>query len=355
MTNKTQKVLVPKFRFPEFRDEWEEKEISDIAELKKGNGLSKSKLTKEGRYKCILYGELFTTYTEKIDKVKSRTNFKEGVFSIIGDILIPSATTTSAIDLAKATVIYEDNVLLGGDINIIRPSNKKVFDSLFLAYMLTHTKKHSIAKLAQGITIIHLYSNSLNKLCLAIPSNILEQQKIAHCLSSIDTVIELEGQKLNALRDHKKGLLQNLFPAEGKTLPKFRFPEFRDEPEWEEVLLGQNCEITTGRFDANAMVENGRYRFYTCAKDYYFINNYAFDTDALLISGNGANVGYIHHYKGKFNAYQRTYVLDQFSQNIFFIKYFLEKNLHERIFIEKKAGNTPYIVKSTLTDMVVLT
>ena len=69
--------------------------------------------------------------------------------------------------------------------------------------------------------------------------------------------------------------------------------------------------VTTGKLDANAMVSNGEYRFYTCAKEYYQIDKYSFDTDALLVSGNGANVGYVHHYKGKFNAYQRTHVMDK--------------------------------------------
>ena len=93
---------------------------------------------------------------------------------------------------------------------------------------------------------------------------------------------------------------------------------------------------------------------HTCAKEYYQIDNYAFDTDALLVSGNGANVGYIHYYNGKFNACQRTYVLDKFEQNIIYIKYFLEKHLYKRIFKEKKEGNTPYIVLGTLTEMYVL-
>lgn len=116
--------------------------------------------------------------------------------------------------------------------------------------------------------------------------------------------------------------------------------------------LGQLCNIQTGKLDANAMVENGTYHFYTCAKEHYYINHYAFDTEALLISGNGANVGYIHYYKGKFNAYQRTYVLDNFINEIKikYIKYFLEKNLHKQIYREKKEGNTPYIVLSTLKN-----
>jgi len=116
-------------------------------------------------------------------------------------------------------------------------------------------------------------------------------------------------------------------------------------------LLGNICEITTGKLDANAMEENGKYRFYTCAREYYFINRYEFDTEALLISGNGANVGYIHHYKGKFNAYQRTYVLMNIKIDIVFLKYFLESNLYKRINREKNSGNTPYITMPTLHDM----
>lgn len=137
-------------------------------------------------------------------------------------------------------------------------------------------------------------------------------------------------------------------------VPALRFPEFKSIEEWRGSFLGTHSDITTGKLDANAMITNGKYRFYTCAKDYYRIDSYAFDTEALLISGNGANVGYIHHYKGKFNAYQRTYVLDQFNENIIFIKYFLERHLKSRIDTEKKEGNTPYIVMSTLTEMKIL-
>ena len=139
-----------------------------------------------------------------------------------------------------------------------------------------------------------------------------------------------------------------------KIVPELRFLEFEADGEWEIDDLGNHCFITTGRLDANAMVEDGKYRFYTCAKDYYFIDDFAFDTNALLISGNGAHVGYIHHYHGKFNAYQRTYVLDDFDKDIHYIQYFLERNLKSRIASEKKDGNTPYIVKSTLGEMKIL-
>ena len=132
---------------------------------------------------------------------------------------------------------------------------------------------------------------------------------------------------------------------------RFKDVNGNDFPDWEEKRLGEISKITTGRLDANAMVDGGQYRFYTCAKDYYHIDNFSFDTDALIISGNGANVGYIHHYKGKFNAYQRTYVLDGFEESILYVKFFLDRYLKARIESEKKEGNTPYIVKSTLEDM----
>jgi len=138
-------------------------------------------------------------------------------------------------------------------------------------------------------------------------------------------------------------------------VPALRFPEFRNAPGWEKKFLGQAVEsVTTGKLDANAMVENGKYRFYTCAKNYYFIDDYAFDTEALLVAGNGAYLGYIHYYKGKFNAYQRTYVLSGFKAHVTYLKFFLDKNLPERIRAEKKDGNTPYIVMSTLTDMPIM-
>ena len=117
------------------------------------------------------------------------------------------------------------------------------------------------------------------------------------------------------------------------------------------VKLGDICQITTGKLDANAQVDNGIYPFFTCAEQPFKIDSFAFDTEALLISGNGANLGYINYYHGKFNAYQRTYVLDIFSENIQYIKWALKVLLPKRIAIEKSSSNTPYIVLSTLSDL----
>lgn len=137
-----------------------------------------------------------------------------------------------------------------------------------------------------------------------------------------------------------------------KNIPQLRFPEFTGE--WEEKKL-KECvnRIKTGKLDANAMVDDGEYRFYTCAKEYSLIDSYAFEGDCILIAGNGAHLGYVHHYNGKFNAYQRTYVLSDFTCDSFFLEYCIKRYLPDRISEEIKDGNTPYIVLSTLTDMVI--
>jgi len=179
-----------------------------------------------------------------------------------------------------------------------------------------------------------------------------EQQKIAECLSSVDELMAAQARKVDALKTHKKGLMQQLFPRGGETQPRLRFPEFQNAGDWEPTTLGDVVKsFKTGKLDANAMVENGQYRFYTCAKNYYQIDHYAFEGEALLVAGNGAHLGYIHHYIGKFNAYQRTYVLQDFKANVVFLRCLLDRYLPARIQFEKKDGNTPYIVLSTLTEM----
>jgi len=327
--------MKPILRFNEFKEDWQTKSLSEIVSFSKGNLLSKADLDESGLYPCILYGQLYTKYHEVIRNVFSRTNNNATNItrSKYGDILIPSSGETP-IDISTSSCVLLENILLGGDINVLSPLN---CDGRFISYMINNNKRAEIAKVAQGHSIVHLYNDNLKQINLNIPSY-EEQEKIANTLELVDKKIELQSKKIEDLKLFKKGLSNKIF----STLDVIK-----------EEKLGNICNITTGKLDANAMVEDGQYRFYTCAKDYYYIDKYAFDTEALLISGNGAYVGYIHYYKGKFNAYQRTYVLDQFKENIKYIKVYLDEFLSKRIYSEKKEGNTPYIVLSTLSDMTI--
>ena len=183
--------------------------------------------------------------------------------------------------------------------------------------------------------LLNLYDSDFYSVLLPCPK-LKEQEKIAEILCCCDKVIELKEKLLNEENNEKKYLMQILLKESSYS---------------NSCKLGDLCDITTGKLDANAQVVNGKYRFYTCAAEYCYIDEYAFDTEALLISGNGANVGYIHYYKGKFNAYQRTYVLDNFKCNIHYIKYRLDYLLNQIISREKNAGNTPYIVLPTLQNI----
>ena len=326
---------VPKLRFKEFNDNWKLYKLSDLVEFFKGNLLAKSDLDDNGKYPCILYGQLYTKYKEVIKIIESKTKRDEKNIprSKKGDVLIPSSGETP-IDISTSSCIQSDNVLLGGDINILRPIN---CDGRFLSYVINNNKKTEIARVAQGHSVVHLYIDNLKHVSINVPS-IKEQNKIADVLELLDKKIELQNKRIEDLKLFKKGLSKNIF----NLLTKY-----------EKIKLGNACDIVTGKLDANAMVENGKYRFYTCAKEYYMIDKYAYDTEALLISGNGAYVGYIHYYNGKFNAYQRTYILHNFKYNVQYIKCYLDEYLSEKINLEKKDGNTPYIVLSTLSDMII--
>ncbi|ERJ22156.1 Type I restriction-modification system, specificity subunit S [Campylobacter concisus UNSW1] len=319
---------------------WRVVKLGDVCDFYKGKGISKDDISENG-ISCIRYGELYTTYSEKIDKIYSKTNLNtdELFLSKCNDIIIPCSGETAQ-DIAKASCVLLDNIALGGDLNVLRTRQ----NGIFLSYYLNVITKKDIAKIAQGVSIVHLYASELKNLKIKIPP-LDEQEKIVEILSTWDEAINLTINLIENKKQFKKALMQNLLTA------KIRFPQFKDE--WKEIKLGEICEIQTGKLNANAMIQGGRYKFFTCAKEVFEIDCYAFDTEAILISGNGENVGYIHYFNGKFNAYQRTYVLDKFTENILFIKYFLEFSLKRKIEIEKKDGNTPYIVLSTIFDFIV--
>lgn len=222
--------LIPRLRFPEFWNEpsWPQHQLGDNAVILKGKGISKADLDPTGPQPCIRYGELYTRYSETISEVISRTKIpaSELFLSKLDDVIIPSSGETK-IDIAKASCVLVNDIALGGDLNVIRSK----LNGTFLSYYLNGPKRFDIAKVAQGDTVVHLYPNQLKALQVAVPSQ-PEQQKIAECLSSVDEAIAAQARKLDALKTHKKGLMQQLFPRVGETQPCLRFPEFRGKGEW---------------------------------------------------------------------------------------------------------------------------
>ena len=247
-----------------------------------------------------------------------------------GDFIIHLRSFEGGLEMANEAGIVSPAYTI---LRCKRPHSSLFYDAYF------HTDEfinHNLSKSVEGIRDGRQISYEAFK-WLGIPyCEPTEQEKISNLFAALNERIAKQRDLVESLKKYKRGLLSNAF---------------RNASSWRKKRLGEICCIRTGKLDANAMVNDGKYPFFTCAKERYSIDTYAFDTDALLISGNGANVGYIHHYTGKFNAYQRTYVLDQFQEDINYVHVFLNRFLSSRIDAEKKAGNTPYIVLSTLSDM----
>jgi type I restriction enzyme S subunit len=218
----------PSLRFKEFSGEWKEISLSEIAKLSKGKGVSKASVVENGAFKCVRYGELYTKYKEKITEVNNFTSDDKLIFSERNDILIPSSGET-AVDLATASCIYtDDKIAIGGDINIIKTKE----NGLFLSYSLNNKYRNEIAKLSQGISVIHLYNSHLKELKIKTPS-LEEQNKIAMFLSLVDKRIELQEDKIGKLERYKKGMMQKVF-SQG-----IRFKDYAgiEYPEWENGKL----------------------------------------------------------------------------------------------------------------------
>ena len=186
-------------RFPEFTEEWEETTLGKISEITKGSGISKDQLSEQGS-PCILYGELYTKYkSEIIDEVYSRTELDSSslVKSKANDVIIPCSGET-AIDISTARCVPFNNILLGGDLNIIRLKHD---DGGFFAYQLNGARKKDIARVAQGVSVVHLYGENLKHIRVYHPA-IEEQKKITRLLSLIDERIATQNKIIEDLKHY---------------------------------------------------------------------------------------------------------------------------------------------------------
>ncbi|MDY5795893.1 MAG: restriction endonuclease subunit S [Fusobacterium gastrosuis] len=198
----------PEIRFPEFTDAWEQCKLGEVGEFSKGNGYTKNDLVKIG-IPIVLYGQLYTNYETIISNISTFVELKENsIFSTGNELLIPASGETAE-DIARASVIKEKNVILGGDLNIIKLNQK--INSLFLAFSLSNGElKKELSSKAQGKSIVHLHSSEIKKVNFKYPS-LKEQEKIGNFFKSIDEIITIHQRKLENLKKLKKGLLQQMF------------------------------------------------------------------------------------------------------------------------------------------------
>ena len=251
------KAMKPKKRFPEFRDSpaWIGKPMGEVYSFKGNNSLSRDQLNYEhGSVKNIHYGDIHTKFSTLFDITKetvpyinpseSLDGFNPDNDCVEGDMIFADASEDLA-DIGKSIEVIrlnDERVISGQHTILARPND----DSLvvgFGAYLFKSAPvRTQIQKESQGSKVLGISAKRLTKIELPIPSTKSEQQKIAECLTSLDEVMAAHGQKLDALKTHKQGLMQQLFPRAGETVPRLRFPGFQAAPEWEEMRLGDVCE-----------------------------------------------------------------------------------------------------------------
>lgn len=162
--------------------------LKNVCKISKGKGLKHEKVNFTEGQKCILCGDLFTQYDTVIKNVVHKTTYNEGIGSKKNTVLIPGDTTTNAWDIAKAVALDEENVLLGGSINILEFDD--YCDNTFFAYYLSSKKRIDLAKLAIGSTVVHLHGKEIGNIEVSYPSKEM-QVKIGSFFKELDELIEM--------------------------------------------------------------------------------------------------------------------------------------------------------------------
>ena len=282
INNEQKKLNVPNLRFKEFQGEWEEKRLSEIAELYKGNGISKEQLSDRGE-PCILYGELYTKYkSEVISEVVSKTNIdtKKLVRSKANDVIIPCSGETAE-DIATARCVPYDNILLGGDLNIIRLHDT---EGSFMSYQLNGKRKYDIAKVAQGVSVVHLYGEHLKGVKTYVPC-VEEQKKIARLLSLLDERIATQSKVIDKLQSLIKGIAHRISKQDKSN-----------------IRLSECLQCSSSTLQESDVAEVGSYPVYGANGVVGYLDTYNTTDEAIYIIKDGSGVGSVSYINGKCSA-----------------------------------------------------
>ena len=333
--DKTNKVSnVPPLRFPEFSGEYEKHTLGEM-----GNGIigltySPRDVVEIGGTIVFRSSNIQNGEIDYSDLVRVNMNIRENIITRKGDLLICARNGSPRL-IGKNVLLteYEAGQTFGAFMLVYRSPNNPYI------HKLLNTKRYvSQVKENLGARINQITTANLNDFEFYFPTNIEESKKVADFIGLLDKRIATQIRVIEDLQTLKKAISTKVFTEiKGCNSEK----------------LGNICSITTGKLDANAMTDEGEYMFFTCSRENYKTDTFAFDGEALLIAGNG-EIGSVKYYNGKFNAYQRTYVLQNFSANIKYLQYYIEHHLPKRVLKEKNVGAMPYIVLSTLADMPIL-
>ena len=264
----TKKSDAPAIRFKGFSDAWEQRKAIDIADYSKGNGYSKGDLTDAGT-PIILYGRLYTKYQFAISEVDTFAVPRNGaVYSQGNEVIVPASGETAE-DIARASAVEKSGVMLGGDLNILRPFD--FISPLFLALTISNGEpQKELAKKAQGKSVVHIHNTDIQEVTIAYPSR-TEQDRIVSVFRQLDNLITLHQRKFEKLTNVKKSMLEKMFPQNGSSYPEIRFKGFTDP--WEQRKLEDYLTVSAEKNTGNIY---GRSDVLSVSGDYGIVNQIEF-------------------------------------------------------------------------------
>ena len=312
------KTVVPALRFPEFQgmEGWKEKKMGEIGNFI-GGGTPNTNNPEYWDGEILWYTptEIKNGRLNSSNRKITQQGLRNSSAKLLpkGAILITTRATIGEVAISEK----ECTTNQGFQSLVVKDSEVNLF---WFYWIIQH--KEELIKRASGSTFKEIGKTEIINITVYSAKQ-QEQQKIADCLSSLDDLIEATNRKIEALKEHKKGLMQRLFPKEGENVPELRFPEFQGTKGWEEKKLTSLCDITNGKCNAQDHIEGGIYPLFDRSAVVKYSNNYLYDCEAVIIPGEG--VRFIpKYYNGKFNLHQRAYALKDFSCNGKFLFYDME-------------------------------
>jgi restriction modification system DNA specificity domain protein len=271
MSKKDSVAMIPKYRFPEFLNclNWKKEELNKLGKVIPGLTYSPQDIREKGLL-VLRSSNIKDNIIDLKDTVYVRTDVKGYTLTEEKDILICVRNGSKSLIGKNALVPKGMPLCTNGAFMIVFRANNPCF--VFQLFQSEQFNKQVKADL--GATINSINSKQLKKYIFTIPQERKEQQKIADCLSSIDDLISAEEKKLLLLNDYKKGWMQKLFPAEGKTVPEWRFTEFMNSGDWEEnslkkVLIKNSMKNKNQKY---SLIESISNKFGFVRQDKYFEN-----------------------------------------------------------------------------------
>lgn len=249
----TRKEKIPTVRFRAFSEPWFQNQLSEVAEFSKGRGYSKKDIQPQGT-PIILYGRLYTKYESVISNIDTYANMeKNSVISEGGEVIIP-ASGESAAEISRASCVTDGGVILGGDINIVKPHES--LDSSFIAITLSNgSQQRELSKRAQGKSVVHLHNSDLKAVKLFYPSY-EEQFAIGSLFRNIDDLLASYKDNLINYQSLKATMLSKMFPKAGQTVPEIRLDGF--EGEWKVQSLKELARFSKGNgYTKSDLVNSG--------------------------------------------------------------------------------------------------